>query len=297
MSGFAPRAVLDAANGKLLVVTRNNANSGKPGLFRCNLDGSGCTHTDISAGQGTLSGETPAAVIDAANGKLLVVTSNGANSYKPALFRCNLDGSACTYTDISAGQGTNSGLAPSVIIDAASGKLLVVTIDGANSSKSALFRCNLDGSACTYTDISAGQGASSGLDPTALLDAANGKLLVVTQNDANSTRLALFRCNLDGSGCTYTDISAGQGAFSGATPSAVIDAANGRLLVVNESEGLFRCNLDGSGCTYTDISAGQSGATTNYPSAVIDSSAGRLLIATDNEANAARPALFSVSLL
>jgi hypothetical protein len=78
--------VIDAINAKLLVVTTNDANSGKPALFRCNLDGTGCTYTDISAGQGTGSGFGPSAVIDTINDKLLVLTANGTNADKPGLF-------------------------------------------------------------------------------------------------------------------------------------------------------------------------------------------------------------------
>ncbi|HEY3235953.1 MAG TPA: hypothetical protein VGJ84_14645, partial [Polyangiaceae bacterium] len=45
---------------------------------------------DISAGQGAV-GVFPQAVIDATNRKLLVVTDNGANDDKPALFSVCLD--------------------------------------------------------------------------------------------------------------------------------------------------------------------------------------------------------------
>ena len=103
--------------GKLLVVTTNNANGGKPALFRCNLDGTGCVYTDLSAGQGAGSGFFPSAGIDTAGGKLLVVTTNNANGGKPALFRCNLDGTGCVYTDLSAGQDAGSGFFPSAVMD------------------------------------------------------------------------------------------------------------------------------------------------------------------------------------
>jgi hypothetical protein len=168
-------------------------------------------------------------LIDSTNDKLLVVTNNGANWDRAALFRCNLDGTGCTYTDISAGQGPVSPLSASAVIYITKRKLLVITAVGA------LFRCNLDGTGCTYTDISAGQGVLSGFNPSAVIDSTNGKLLVVTTNFRNSLKLGLFRCNLDGTGCTYTDISAGQGVFSGFYPSAVIDTANGKLLVATKN--------------------------------------------------------------
>jgi hypothetical protein len=141
-------------NSKLLVVTNDYSNhasrsvaAATPALVRCDLDGTGCTYTDISAGQGANSGGTPSAMIDTVNKKLLVVTQNGANSYKPALFRCNLDGTGCTYRDISAGQDKlDQDSPPSAVIDTSNAKLLVVTTLGDTygiSNKPSLFRCNL----------------------------------------------------------------------------------------------------------------------------------------------------------
>lgn len=130
---------MDHINGKLLVVTSNGANNSKPSLFRCSLDGTSCSHTDISSGQGTSSGFNPNATIDHYNEKLMVVTQNAANNNKPSLFRCNLDGTNCSHTDISVGQGTNSGYMPSPVMDHINGKLLVVTQNIANSGKPSIF--------------------------------------------------------------------------------------------------------------------------------------------------------------
>jgi hypothetical protein len=148
-------------------------------------------------------------VIDSTNGKLLVV----ANSGGPGLFRCNLDGTGCSFTNISAGQVGDTGNYPSAVIDSVNGKLLAATTNRVNASGApALFRCNLDGTGCTYTDISAGR-ADGGWRPSAVIDSANGKLLVVGQDETlalSAAAPALFRCNLDGTGCTYVDISVGQ---------------------------------------------------------------------------------------
>jgi hypothetical protein len=287
--------VIDSVNGKLLVAVTNYASVGRPGLFRCELDGTGCTYSDISAGQGLFSVSHPSAAIDSANGKILVATVNGDNGNRPGLFRCNLDGTRCTYSDISAGQPGNSGYDPSAVIDSANGKLLVVTTNGDYARRPALFRCNLDGTGCTYSDLSAGQGDNTGSYPSALVDSANGKLLVVTQK-CNPCITALFRCNLDGSDCTYSDLSGGQGN-GGVSPSAVIDAASGKLFVATPSyyshgaAAMIRCNLDGSGCDYNDIPESQWD-----PSAVIDSQDARLLVATSNASNEFRPSLWSFCL-
>jgi hypothetical protein len=61
------------------------------------------------------------------NGKLLVATNDRANDSKPALTRCNLDGTACAWADISSGRLANSGTTPSAVIDPVHHALLVVT--------------------------------------------------------------------------------------------------------------------------------------------------------------------------
>ncbi|BDA79843.1 hypothetical protein LPTSP3_g27730 [Leptospira kobayashii] len=239
-------AAIDFASSKLLLVMMNNMNDGKPCLFRCNLDGSNCAFIDISVGQGSTSGAFPSAKIDRIANKLLVVTQNGFNDSKPSLFRCDLNGSNCTHTDISAGQGTNSGSNPFSLIDPISNKLLVVASNGSNGSRPSLFRCNLDGSNCTHSDISSGQSAMSGIKPSATIDLALNKLLVATTNQTNNGKPSLFRCDLDGSNCTVIDISLGQGTDSGVGTSIRIDPISGKLLVVtsngadNNKPALFR---------------------------------------------------------
>jgi hypothetical protein len=194
--GHMPFSLVDPTDKNLLVVTMDGSNGSRPRLHRCNLDGSSCIHTDISAGQGANSGESPFAVLDSQNRKLLVVTTNGDNERRPGLFRCDVDGTDCTYADISAGQGINSGVSPVAVIDATNQKLLVVTTNGANGNRLALFRCNLDGTGCAYTDISAGQPAESGTSPSLVIDPEGQRVHVVTANKANQGRPALYSFSL-----------------------------------------------------------------------------------------------------
>ncbi|WP_244242083.1 chitobiase/beta-hexosaminidase C-terminal domain-containing protein [Leptospira kanakyensis] len=196
-SGYLPRVVLDQVSSKLLVVTQNGGTifDRTPSLFRCNLDGTNCTHADLSAGQlaGSLAFSNGSIVLDWVSSKLLLIVENRLNNYKPSLFRCNLDGTSCNHTDISAGQGNNSGFSPNAIVDLTNGKLLVITQNGDyGNAKLSLFRCNLDGTSCNHTDISAGQAANSGLIPSAVINPINGKLLVVTTNGANFSKPSLF---------------------------------------------------------------------------------------------------------
>ena len=208
------------------------------------------------------------------------------------------------FVDISAGQ--TSGGFTSTTIDTINHKLLVVS-----EPRPGLFRCDLDGTGCVFTDLSrqidggalayADGGAlpSAGAYPTALVDATNHKLLVVTAVSPvfNTYNPGLFRCALDGTDCTFVDISAGQ-TGSGAMPTAIIDSIHDKLLVVadnaNLQPGLFRCNLDGTSCTYTDISAGQgTSSSAERPSVAIDAVNAKLVVATNYApSNEHEPGLF-----
>jgi hypothetical protein len=289
-SGGTGRALIDGANSKLLDVMGDN-------MLRCNLDGTGCAYVDLSAGHAMPTVGTPAALIDDANGKLLSVLQSESGA-RPVLFRCSLDGMGCAFSEVSPGGIIGQ---PSAVIDTLNSKLLIVAVD-ASSSTPVLFRCNLDGTGCAGIDISVGQGFESGSSPQALIDTVNGKLLVVAENESRGGILGLFRCNLDGTGCAYVDISAGQGTLSGEEPSAVIDTASGKLLVAADYYGtgaatlaLYSCNLDGSACTYRDISAGRRGCGVS-PSAALDAGHRRLLVVTHDFSNRSRPSLFSVCL-
>jgi hypothetical protein len=186
-----PSAVIDTMNNKLLIVTQDQQNGSVPAIFACRLDGSNCAFSDILApNENGRSGRTPFALVDTQNSKLLVVTEDDGHDppATPALFRCGLDGSGCTYIDISAGQPANSGATPTAVFNAAHNALLVVTEDFAHGGVPAVFRCGLDGSHCTYIGFSGGASLGQQLDtvvrPSAVIDPATGKLLVVAVNSS-----------------------------------------------------------------------------------------------------------------
>jgi hypothetical protein len=231
---YAPSIALDAQNNKILVVG-SDATNGHPLVYRMGADLSGETLTDVSAGQGDSSGIAPTILVDAVNQKLLVVAQNNANNGKPSLFRCNLDATGCLHSDLSAMQEKNSGYAATAVIDPTNKRLLVVTADLANSTNLALFRCALDGTACAYFEIAHGADAGVGYEPSIVIDPIYQRLLVVTTDDSRGDRASLFRCTLDGTTCTFADVSAGQDAGTGYSPSAVVDVGNKKLLVVTDN--------------------------------------------------------------
>lgn len=250
-----PNLILDFEKNKFIQSANNISLSQKPVQFHCNFDESSCIYQDVSAGQPTVTGVTPFGLLDPFTGNSITITRNGNTGIntlsmfhcendgkllivvrnnsvtglsRPYLYKCELDGSNCSFTEISAGQGANAGNLPFITVDLINSKILTFTSNAVSSAnKVSLFRCDLSGLNCVHYDLSTmtGQANDSGNSPTAILDPVNNKMLVYAQN-SNTLGLSLYRCNLDVSNCTHTNLSAISnftGTQSGFRPSAGID--------------------------------------------------------------------------
>ncbi|PJZ54872.1 hypothetical protein CH380_03960 [Leptospira adleri] len=298
-SGKNPSLAVDEIGGKILVVTENVARSSKPSLFRCDLDGTNCSHFDISAGQGSGSGTNAKILIDQLNRKLLVVTSNGANGIKPSLFRCEMDGSNCVHKDISAGAGTQSGYTPSAEIDYTNEKLLVITNYNGNSYKPWLFRCDLDGTNCANLDYSAGQSFIDKTIPATFVEPNSGKMITSTFGFSNSNLFAFYRSNLDGTSNTLAAVSY---ANSPPTPGNIrhsmrYDFVNSKIVFSYYGNGyqnqILRTSLTGTSPTQLINQSADQGMQSGYdPYGVIDFINGKYLILTYNYSHSGKLSLF-----
>jgi hypothetical protein len=108
-------------------------------LFRCSLDGSGCAYSDISAGHRPESFAT--ALVDATGGRLLVFDAMflGTTQTHPAIEQCNLDGTACGYTDLFVGTGaTIQGRSQGLLWN---GRVIDVVVDSVTGVPSILTQC------------------------------------------------------------------------------------------------------------------------------------------------------------
>lgn len=290
-SGYYP--LVETFQNKLLLVTRNGDNDKKPSLFYCNIDGSNCTHKDISAGQGGRSANSPDIIIDRVNQKLLVVTQDASNDTKPSLFRCDLDGNNCVYRDISAGQDSRCGYDPVITIDYLHSKILVVT---RSTGKVRLFRCELDGTDCHYSLVA----GINGRYPALAIDDLQSKLIIAVTNFDNEREINIFSCELDGTNCIQKDIFNGQNFSSGSgyEPSIAIDNKNSFLHIVsrnnanNNQLGYYRCDSYTYECVFKNISQAQGDNTGKYPKIIIDEINSKVLITTMNGSNDNKPALY-----
>jgi len=254
---LGPSAAIDIVNQKLLIAgsVHDTAPSTYPVVIQTGLDGTSAALRDVSIGDRNYTQASLA--IDVANKKMLVVTenTNGAfNSYKSSLFQCNLDGTSCTFRDLSAGTSEMNPTFPSVAVDDASGNFLVAVNDNNNAI---LLVCPIASGACV------GDGAGTILTaPTLLLDHTNNKAIIVSTDSSNEP--LFIRCAINGTGCATFHPAAATSAPAAIAMRAAgaIDAVDGKLIILTSaqsgaSQSLFRCNLsDGMGCTYTDVSSG-----------------------------------------
>lgn len=261
-------AAIDTLNGKILMAI--NQNNSKPFLLRCELDGSNCQLLDISSGQGDNSGYNPNLLIDPINDKALVVTQNNANSNKLSLFRCDLDGTNCSHTDISAGLGNNSGLNPKAIFNSINNKLIVISKFG-----NSLFmtQCQLNGSDCSSTDISAG--SSYAYQSDAAIDFKNQKIIIAS----GEVDFILRICDLTGTNCTKTNPMGNWNA------NIALDQINEKAFITSVdrvfsnfmSLKLTICKLDGTSCTTEFITNSLPGSS-QVSEIIFDSKIGKFVI-------------------
>lgn len=273
-SGTSPAVALDRAGAKLLIATGHDDLH----VFRCNLDGTGCTHNTVSVPE-PLDGARPSIAVDEQGAKLLLTAMRTGSAAGPVLYRCGLDGTACASTalPIASGNNAHSRLA----VDKANAKLIVVAEVIAGLG---FWRCELDGTACDYRDAQVngpGANAIGGKTPSLAFDATSGKVIV-------AVRSGLVVCNADATGCT-------QSSYPGITelrdPTVAV-GASGKFFVVgmmgNETAPkdwktmLVRCDADASACVATDVGAIRPSLSARAPSVVVDELEGKVMVAVED---------------
>jgi uncharacterized repeat protein (TIGR03803 family) len=233
-NGNNPRgSLIQASNGKLYGMTWFGGTSNLGVLFEYDLVTSTCTKkVDFT---GTANGSYPSAsLIQAGNGKLYGLTSNGGTSNNGVLFE--FDTQTSTYTKkfdfVNATTGTKSF---GSLLQAANGKLYGMTVGGGTSNYGVLFEYNITTATCTKKiDFT---GTANGRAPrSTLMQAANGKIYGMTQYGGTSDRGVLFEYDTLTSTCTkkfdFTD------ATTGGTPlGTLLQFDNGKLYGVTTTGG------------------------------------------------------------
>ena len=298
-TGFSPSLALDTARRDVLVASRD-AMGDRLVLTTCDRNGNQCSRRDVSGSMGDNSGSEPDLVLDVDNRRAYIVTTNGAASGTPWLTICDLDSEAtpCSHHNISAGQGVNSGLEPSLALDLVHNKVYVATRHASMNNLVWLYICDLDGSNCISQDVSSSEPIGCGHTPSLAVDPVGGKVFIATENKGRASRLWLFICNLNGTDCASFDTT-GSSSYSATNPSLAIK--DGFVYVASTDSvdpakvSITICNDDGSECTRREASADQGNNSGLTPSLGVDSVNGRIVVATRNSLANNRPFLYVTS--
>ncbi|MBM9500511.1 chitobiase/beta-hexosaminidase C-terminal domain-containing protein [Leptospira sp. 201903071] len=192
-SGYTPVAEIDYYNEKLLVISRNQGNSNKPSLFRCDLDGNNCTHSDYSAGLSFLGFILPAIAVDRSNGTLLMSTFGVSSLDEIAFYRSNFDGTSNSQSiwTVSNSPTTLGSATLAMNIDFVNSKLIFSYLG--NGYQNQILRTSLTGTSRVQAiNQTADQGFQSAHHPFGLIDFINGKYLILTYNSSHGGKLSLF---------------------------------------------------------------------------------------------------------
>lgn len=213
----AAALVIDPAGGKLYAA----AASGGSTVTVCNHDGTGCALHHVTDNGGPAGNYGAYSLtIDSANSHLVIAAESFTDTREPAVLLCPLAFGAtdtCIEKVVDPSATADSGHEPSVVIDMAAAKILVVTdYELGSIFTSSLFRCDLTGDNCTRVDLSAaaGLGNGTGRNPSAAIDQAGGHLYVGLY-DSDTNVPSLLRCNTDGTSCTSTTILPSTSAHGG----------------------------------------------------------------------------------
>ena len=249
-------------------------------VLLCEPGFTACQAKDASAGRSTTEFSRHLQVlVDEAGDKLLVFQTypTGLDKTKPALSRCNLDGTACEAIDLSVGQTGTAGENFNAAIDPVGKRFYVATTNLA-AGQLGLVRCALDGTGCVYKDAGAAASAPApNVHPNVAVDRASMRIGIVSRDAAVETterRLHLTTCDLDGDACATVRAHALQPPQSGLFPRAVFDARTGTMLTVarNDANGgrasLYRCGVGSRLCSHADVSAGAAEQSTTNRAAV-----------------------------
>jgi len=284
-SGFPEYLSIGKSDGVLygtLAVSGSQFDNAADGaIFSMNTDGS--DYKTVHSFTGTDSdGNTPiAGLIQATNGALYGVASNGGGNRLGTVFTLNADGSG--YTNLYSFGGTPDGASPVAgLLQAGDGLLYGTTLAGGTQNLGTVFRLNASGG--DYTVLYSFTGLNrDGANPVAgLIQGKDGFLYGTASSNLSGAFGAVYRLSTDGTG--YTNLHVFTGAINdGATPlGALLQVLDGALYGTawaggNQNLGtVFRLNSDGTGYTNLYSFAGPNGDGANPAAGLVQARDGTL---------------------
>lgn len=219
-------SLIQASNGKLYGMTARGGELNEGVLFEYDIDTDTYTKKYDFDGSVANGGVPLGSLVQADNGKLYGMTSEGGDSDMGVLFEYDLGSN--TYTKKLEFDGADKGSLPvGSLMEASNGKLYGMTRDGGTLNMGVLFE--YDPGTDTYTKILEFDGTEFGSKPEGdLMQASNGKLYGMTREGGTLNFGVLFEYDPDS--FIYTKKLEFDQINTGSEPrGSLIQADNGKL--------------------------------------------------------------------
>jgi len=242
-------SLVQANDGRLYGMTVNGGSSGRGVIF--SFDPSSSTYTKLKDFDYANGAHPYGSLMQASDGKLYGMTSQGENSSRGVIF--SFDPSSSTYTKLKDFDYTNGGYPYGSLMQASDGKLYGMTQSGGSSGYGVIF--SFDPSSSTYTKLKDFDNTNGAYPRGSLMQASDGKLYGMTVNGGSSGYGVIF--SFDPSSSTYLklkDFDVANGAFP---YGSLMQASDGKLYGMtlnggNSDRGVI-FSFDPSSSAYTKL--------------------------------------------
>lgn len=289
-NGSAPYgSLLQAADGNLYGMTAKGGSKGYGVIF--SFAPSTSTYTKLKDFDNTNGSAPYGSLLQASDGNLYGMTSQGGNSNAGVIFSFDLK--TYIYTKMKDFDGTNGASPFGSLIQAANGKLYGMTSSGGITSGGVIFSFDLTFS--IYTKLKDFNGTNGGGSFGDLIEASDGKLYGLTSSGGSSGDGFIFSFNP--LSLIYTKLKDFENA-NGAVPlGSSMQASDGKLYGMTSKGG-----RNGAGVIFSFDPSSFSYTITNlafvdgsYPNgSLLKASDGKLYGTTNNGGNNFRGVIFSL---
>ena len=294
---FATNTGTGANNGVLTIVTQSDGKILLAGGFSTfngttanrivRLNSDGTRDTAFTTNIGTGGNNTPMAIVEQSDGKILLAgyftTWNGTTANR--IVRLNSDGTKDTSFNTNTGTVPNN--APTSLATQSDGKILVgglfTTWNGTTVGR--IVRLNSDGTRDTAFTTNTGTGGNYSVDSIAIQ--SDGKILLgglfTTWNGTTVTRIV--RLNSNGTRDTAFTTNTGTGANS--TVSSIVAQSDGKILVggnfstFNGTTVTRIVRLNSNGTRDTTFTTNTGTGANSAVDSIVTQSDGKILVAGD----------------
>ncbi len=238
LSGAEPYSkLIQAYNGKLYGLTRTGGANGKGVLFEYNIINN--TYSKKIDFDGISKGEAPfGTLLEASNGKLYGLTSNGGTNSAGVLFEYNI--TTDTFTKRHDFSNSTTGSIPlGKLVQAANSKMYGVTSVGGTNNKGVLFEYNTSNHSIS-AKINFGVNNISYNPYGGLCITSNNHIFGITKYGGHACHGVLFEYNpLSGTFYDRIDLNESKDPFN--PWGNLIQASNGKLYGTTYSGGINAC--------------------------------------------------------